>query len=175
MPITLRTATPDDRAAVVALCERLADFELPPGRTAHEIAVADLPLIDAQLARPDDAVLFLVAEDAELGVIGTLFANTRDDYFTGRRAAYVEVLAVSERAQGQGVAGQLMGAVEAWAEARGFYRVELSVFTNNQRARNFYKHLGFREEFVRCVREVDGADGADRADGADGADGAARS
>jgi ribosomal protein S18 acetylase RimI-like enzyme len=48
-----------------------------------------------------------------------------------------------------------MGAVEEWAVARGFYRIELSVFANNRRARSFYEHLGFREEFVRCVREVD--------------------
>ena len=162
MPITLRTARTDDRAGVVALCERLADFELPPGRTAREIAVADLPLIDAQLGRPDEAVLFLVAEDAALGVVGTVFANTRDDYFTGQRAAYVEVLAVSARAQGQGVAGQLMGAVEEWAAARGFYRIELSVFANNRRARSFYEHLGFREEFVRCVRETGKTGEADR-------------
>lgn len=162
MPITLRPAKPADRAAVVALCERLADFDLPPGRTAAEIAAADLPLIDAQLARPDEAVLFLVAEDAALGVVGTVFANTRDDYFTGQRAAYVEVLAVSARAQGQGVAGQLMGAVEAWAAARGFSRIELSVFANNRRARSFYEHLGFREEFVRCVRETGRTGEADR-------------
>ena len=165
MPITLRPATAADRAAVVALCERLADFELPPGRTAREIALADLPLIDAQLARPDDGVLFLVADDDALGVIGTIFANTRDDYFTGKRAAYVEVLAVSPDAQGRGVARQLMEEVEAWARTRGFYRVELSVFANNRRARSFYEHLGFREEFVRCVRETDRADRADEADG----------
>lgn len=156
MPITLRPAKPADRAAVMALCERLADFELPPGRTAHEIAVADLPIIDAQLARPDDGALFLVAEDDGTGIIGTVFANTRDDYFTGKRAAYVEVLAISAEAQGRGVARQLMDAVERWARERGFYRIELSVFANNRRARSFYQHLGFREEFVRCVRETGG-------------------
>jgi GNAT superfamily N-acetyltransferase len=154
MPIHLRTAEPADRAAVVSLCERLADFALPPGRTAQEIAVADLHLIDAQLASPDDAVLFLVAKDEKDEVVGTLFANTRADYFTGNVAAYVEVLAVSSLAQGKGVARQLMTAVEGWARAKGFYRVELSVFANNRRARSFYDHLGFREEFVRCVREV---------------------
>jgi GNAT superfamily N-acetyltransferase len=154
MPIHLRTAEPADRAAVVSLCERLADFALPPGRTAQEIAVADLHLIDAQLASPDDAVLFLVAKDEKDEVVGTLFANTRTDYFTGNVAAYVEVLAVSSLAQGKGVARQLMTAVEGWARAKGFYRVELSVFANNRRARSFYDHLGFREEFVRCVREV---------------------
>jgi GNAT superfamily N-acetyltransferase len=155
MPITLRPAEPADRAAVVALCERLADFELPPGRTAHEIAVADLHLIDTQLAQPNAEVLFLVAEDSGLGVVGTVFANTRDDYFTGRRSAYVEVLAVSNQVQGQGVGRRLMGAVDDWARGLGFYRVELSVFAANHRARRFYQRLGFREEFVRCVRETD--------------------
>ena len=156
MPITLRTAKTDDRAAIVALCERLADFELPRGRTAREIAAADLPIIDAQLARPGKEVLFLVAEDDGLGVVGTVFANTRDDYFTGRRAAYVEVLAVSDQTQGQGVGRRLMDAVDEWARALGYYRVELSVFAANRRARSFYERLGFREEFVRCVKEVDG-------------------
>jgi GNAT superfamily N-acetyltransferase len=154
MPIHLRAAEPADRAAVVSLCERLADFALPPGRTAHEIAVADLHLIDAQLASPDGAVLFLVADHESSGVIGTLFANTRADYFTGKVAAYVEVLAVSERAAGTGVARQLMAAVEAWARERHCYRVELSVFASNMRARGFYQHLGYRDEFVRCVKEV---------------------
>jgi GNAT superfamily N-acetyltransferase len=154
MPIHLRTAEPADRAAVVSLCERLADFALPPGRTAHEIAVADLHLIDAQFASPDGAVLFLVADHESSGVIGTLFANTRADYFTGKVAAYVEVLAVSERAAGTGVARQLMAAVEAWARERHCYRVELSVFASNMRARGFYQHLGYRDEFVRCVKEV---------------------
>ena len=154
MPITLRPALPADRAAVVALCERLADFELPPGRTPHEIAVADLHLIDAELAQPDDDVLFLVAEDDTLGVVGIVFANIYDDYFTKRQAAYVEVLAVSAEAQGQGVGRRLMDAVDEWARTRGFYRVELTVFANNRRARRFYASLGFREEFVRCVREM---------------------
>jgi RimJ/RimL family protein N-acetyltransferase len=48
-----------------------------------------------------------------------------------------------------------MAAVDDWARSSGYYRVELSVFANNRRAREFYAHLGFREEFVRCVREVD--------------------
>lgn len=154
MPIHLRAAETADRAAVVSICERLADFDLPPGRTAHEIAVADHHLFDAQLAKPDDGVLFLVAEDERHDVIGTLFANTRADYFTGALAAYVEVLAVAEAAAGRGVARQLMAAVEAWAHKGGCYRVELSVFANNRRARGFYEHLGFREEFVRCVKDV---------------------
>lgn len=153
MPIQLRPATPADRAAVVALAERLADFELPPGRTAGEIARADLHHFDRQLNQPADDVLFLVAED-DGPILGTVFANTHIDYFTGAPLAYIEVLAVAEAAAGKGVARQLMEATERWAAERGYGRVELSVFVNNRRARGFYEHLGYREEILRCAKDL---------------------
>ena len=153
MPIRFRTAIAADRDVVVALAERLADFDLPPGRTAREIAQADIHLFDAQLAQPADDVLFLVAEEG-VAVLGTVFVNTRTDYFTGSVVAYVEVLAVAETAAGRGIARQLMDATERWARERGYHRVELAVFANNRRARGFYEHLGYREEFLRCVKDV---------------------
>lgn len=153
MPIRLRSATPADRDAVVTLAQRLADFDLPTGRAAHEIARADLHHFDRQLIQPAGDVLFLVAED-EGAILGTVFANTDTDYFTGEPLAYIEVLAVAEAAAGRGVARQLMEATERWAAKRGYGRVELSVFVNNRRARGFYEHLGYREEILRCVKEV---------------------
>jgi ribosomal protein S18 acetylase RimI-like enzyme len=153
MPIRLRPANSADRDAVVALAQRLADFELPPGRLADQIARADLHHFDRQLAQPAEDVLFLVAE-ADGPILGAVFANTHTDYFTGAPLAYVEVLAVAEAAAGRGVARQLMEATEQWAAARGYGRVELSVFVNNRRARGFYEHLGYREEILRCVKEL---------------------
>ena len=153
MPALLRPAQPSDRDAVVALARRLADFDLPPGRTRDEIAKADLHLFDAQLAHPADDVLFLVAED-EGRLLGAVFVNTRSDYFTGARLAYIEVLAVSEEAAGKGIARQLMEATEKWAAEKGCKRVDLMVFVNNRRARGFYEHLGYREEFLRCVKDI---------------------
>ena len=149
----LRPAEKSDEPAILALTERLADFPLPPARTAREIAVADHPIIRAQLADPQDDVLCVVAAEGD-EVLGVVFANTRRDYFTGATAAYIEVLAVAERAAGQGVARRLMEAVEEWARARGMWRVELTVFSVNTRARGFYEHLGYRDEFARYVREV---------------------
>ncbi len=151
----IRPAAPADRAAVLALADRLADFELPPGRTAREIQVADHHLFDAQFAAPSPDVLFLVAEEAG-AVLGTLFANIREDYFTRAPYAYVEVLAVSEAAAGTGIAGRLMDQVEKWARARRIARVELAVFANNRRARGFYEHLGYRAETMRYVKALDG-------------------
>ena len=155
----LRSALPADRAAVVALAERLADFPVPTGRTAREIAEADNHLFDAEFAAPSEGVLFLVAEEAGQ-VIGTLFANTREDYFTQAPYAYVEVLAVAEAAAGKGVAKRLMDAVEEWASSRGLSRVELAVFAANRRARGFYEHLGYREEIVKYVKWGSGERGA---------------
>lgn len=153
MPVTLRPAQPADRDTVVSLARRLADFDLPPGRSRDEIARADLHLFDAQLAKPADDVLFLVAED-EGKVLGTVFVNTNSDYFTKARIAYIEVLAVAEEAAGKGVARQLMEATEKWAAEKGCTRVDLMVFVNNRRARGFYEHLGYREEFLRCVKDI---------------------
>ena len=149
----LRPAARADEPAILALTERLADFPLPPGRTAREIALADHPIIRAQLAEPRADVLCVVAEEAG-DVIGVIFANTRRDYFTGATAAYIEVLAVAEQAAGRGAARRLMEAVEQWARDRGMWRVELTVFSVNARARGFYEHLGYRDEFARYVREV---------------------
>lgn len=153
MPLMLRPAQPSDRDAVVALARRLADFDLPPGRSAEEIAKADLHLFDAQLAHPSDEVLFLVAEEAGK-VLGAVFVNINSDYFTKAKLAYIEVLAVSEEAAGKGVARQLMEAAEKWAAGKGCRRVDLMVFVNNRRARGFYEHLGYREELLRCVKDL---------------------
>ena len=148
----IRPATHADLTAVHALIERLADFDLPPGRTAREIARADHPILLAQLQNPSDAVLFLFAEDDAGTPLGTIFANTIRDYFTGQPVAYVEVLAVGEAAAGRGLARRLMEEVEGWAGARGCVRVDLNVFCANRRARGFYEHLGYREETVRYAK-----------------------
>ena len=149
---TIRPATLSDLSAVHRLAERLADFDLPPGRTAREIARADHPILIAQLQAPRDDVLFLYAEDEAANPLGTIFANTQLDYFTQQPIAYIEVLAVSEAAAGQGLARRLMEHVEEWARSRGCVRVDLNVFCANRRARGFYEHLGYHEETVRYVK-----------------------
>ena len=154
---SIRTVGAGDLPSVLALTARLADFPLPPGRTSREIALADHPILRAQVDDPRDDVLFLVAEDEPGRPLGTIFTNTKRDYFTGASIAYVEVLAVAEDAAGRGVARLLMQETERWARARGLARVDLMVFSANERARGFYEHLGYRDEFSRYVKEIRGA------------------
>lgn len=150
----IRSVRAEDLAEVLSLTARLADFPLPPGRTSREIALADHPLLRAQVDAPRHDVLFLLAEDEPGTPLGTIFANTKLDYFTGAPIAYVEVLAVAESAAGRGIARRLMQETETWARTRGLARVDLMVFSVNTRARGFYEHLGYRDEFARYVKEL---------------------
>ena len=67
-------------------------------------------------------------------------------------SAHLEVIAVAENAEGQGVGKELMAAAEAGARNRGANSITLFVFANNARARRVYDSAGFDEELIRCIK-----------------------
>ena len=148
----IRAARADDEPFLLALTARLADFPIPPWRTAREIAGADHRLLLAALRQPRDDAAILVAEDASGRPRGYVFLTTRSDYFTGRPFAHVEVLAIEVAAQGSGTARALMEAGEAWARGRGYDGVTLNVFANNRRARGLYEHLEYQPETLHYLK-----------------------
>jgi ribosomal protein S18 acetylase RimI-like enzyme len=147
--LTIRPACPDDETFLMGLTPRLADFALPPWRTADEIAQADRQnLRDALRGLLPDAAI-LVAEASPGGErTGYVFATTRHDHFTHAAHAHVEVLAVEANAQGRGVGPALMDAIEQWAKGRGHAWVTLNVFHGNTRARALYDRLGYEAETI---------------------------
>jgi GNAT superfamily N-acetyltransferase len=152
--LMLRPAGPSDRSAVLALARELADFPVPPWRTADEIRVADHPILEAALARTPDDQLLLVAERGAQ-VLGFVYAVTNRDYFSGELHAYVEDLAILPGARGLGLARELMQAVEDWALKRGYRRVRLAVWFQNQRARGLYEHLGYQPETMYYLKDLE--------------------
>jgi ribosomal protein S18 acetylase RimI-like enzyme len=150
----IRDARPDDEPFLLALTARLADFPLPPWRTAREIGDADHHLLLDALHRPRADAAILVAEDASGRRSGYVFLTTRADYFTGRPFAHVEVLAIEVEAQGSGAARALMEAGEAWGRASGCDGVTLNVFASNQRARGLYEHLGYQPETLHYFKRL---------------------
>lgn len=62
------------------------------------------------------------------------------------------MIAVTERAEGQGAGRALMHAAEAWAAARGYPKLTLNVFEGNSRARAIYERFGYQIETVRYVK-----------------------
>jgi ribosomal protein S18 acetylase RimI-like enzyme len=151
--VTVRHATIDDEAAVLSLADQLATFPVPAWRTAREIQRADDGvLLDALRGATGGTVAF-VAEGPG-GIDGVVCLTTREDYFTHEPVPHIEVLAVDPAAQGRGVARALMEAAESWARARGFARVSLNVWVQNERARGLYEHLGYRPETMHYLKEL---------------------
>jgi GNAT superfamily N-acetyltransferase len=145
---TLRPASPEDEPFLLALTARLAAFPVPAWRTREEIAAADHAILLDALHHPGPQALILVAESPPGIPAGYVFVSTKQDYFTGRPHAHVEVLAVTEAAQGRGVARALMAAAEEWARARGDHAITLNVFDLNAAARGLYDRLGYQPETV---------------------------
>jgi GNAT superfamily N-acetyltransferase len=152
--VKIRPASASDEAFILRLTDQLGTFPVPAWRTAAEIAAADhIILLDA-LHEPAPETSLLVAEEHQGKPLGYVFSSTRKDYFTHERHAHVEVLAVDPSAQGQGVGKALMQAAETWARDRGYRRITLNVFAQNDRARQFYEQLGYQPETIHYLREL---------------------
>ncbi len=154
---TLRPARPADEPALLALLPGLADFPVPPWRTARQIADADTRILLEALAHPDPGTLVLVAEAPDGTIAGFLFATTRQDYFTGTPHAHIEVIVVSQSARGQGLARELVEGAERWAGRRGYASITLNVFDRNTRASSVYQRLGYAPETVHYIKPLDPA------------------
>jgi ribosomal protein S18 acetylase RimI-like enzyme len=154
MTIALRPARNADEPGLLLLLERLADFPLPAWRTGPQIAGADRELLIAAVRQPTPDISILVAEDPSATLAGFSFATTRQDYFTGRLHAHVEVLTIAAGFEGKGIARALMQATETWARDRGYPHVTLNVFATNDRARNLYERLGYRPETLHYLKPL---------------------
>jgi GNAT superfamily N-acetyltransferase len=154
LPLVIRSAAPADRAAILSLADRLAAFG-PTIRPAAEIAERERRALADGLAGLPEGSKLLVAEHEKMGVVGVLLLDRRRDYFTGDEDGHVAILAVALHAEGQGVGRALLAAAEAWGRAEGFRRLTLSVFTENQRAREFYHRQGWRAELETWYKAVE--------------------
>jgi len=76
-------------------------------------------------------------------------ATTDVDYFSRKRHAYVEILAVAEAAAGRGLGRALLESAEDWGRRLGYTQITLNVFAANRAARGMYEHLGYQAETVR--------------------------
>lgn len=151
---TIRPAVPADEAFLTGLLWRLADFEVPPWRTAKEIADGDLRILLDALHRPQGDTVILVAEATAGTPAGYAFVSTKIDYFTHVSHAHVEVLAVSPGAEGRGIGGALLDAAERWAASRGHSQITLNVWWQNTRARAVYDHLGYQPETIHLRKAL---------------------
>lgn len=150
--LTPRTATPADVDALRHLASRMANFELPPWRTAAEVCEADAnAMVNAVTAGDPDSQVFIVERGGR--VAGCLHMLVAQDFF-GRRHAHISVVAVSEEAEGTGVGMALMDLADQWARRRRLPLITLNVFAANARARRLYEKAGFTAEVIKYAKPV---------------------
>lgn len=119
-------------------------LQLPYGQEERWRALLD------ELSQPGRAELMLVAEqDGRL--LGSAGLHPAGNSLRRRHAATLGI-SVDPEAQGRGVGRALMQALcdyaDHWAQV---LRIELSVFTDNERAIRLYRSLGFEHEGThRC-------------------------
>ena len=154
MTIKIRAATAEDVPNMLPHFSRLAAFELPPKRLPHYFWSDDEKMLRAW-AKGEDELLVAVAEDAEGKLLGFTITRMGEEFLSHEPSAHLEVLVVTQAAEGRGVARRLIEAAEANAQAHGAKSMSLHVIANNERARGLYQHLGFTEEIIRNIKHFD--------------------
>jgi GNAT superfamily N-acetyltransferase len=136
MTTVIRSARPDDVAAIYQLIRELAEYE----RAAHEVTGTQEDLRRALFGdRP--AVFAHVAEhDGRVAGFALWFVNYST--WLGRHGIYLEDLYVTPELRGRGLGRLLLAELAAICVQRGYGRLEWWVLDWNEPARGFYASLG---------------------------------
>jgi GNAT superfamily N-acetyltransferase len=154
LDFSIRRASIRDEPDLLALADRLPDFG-PTTRSAAEISVRERRALTEALSAPASGQDILVAEVTGGRIVGVLLLEQRLDYFTGVPHGHVAILAVAREAEGRGVGGALLQRAETWASERGYRRLTLNVFAENERAQRVYSRNGWNPEFLTYFKILD--------------------
>lgn len=130
---------PNVRAASASDAVRLAELS---GQLGYPVAAETVASRLARLlAREDNAVL--VAEIPPDGrVVGWVHGADQDLLESDRRCEILG-LVVDEQCRGRGIGRRLVGAVEAWAAARGLEQIAVRSNVARAGSHPFYERLGY--------------------------------
>lgn len=153
MTFSIREAVPDDGDAMLALMPRLTDFDVPATRNPDDLWRDDAKLLRRWMEGDADC-LVQVATDDENRVLGFTMVSLRQELLSHEPSAHLEVIVVSEAAQGGGIARALLESAERGASQHGARSMTLHVFANNARARQFYDRNGYDGELMRYIKHL---------------------
>jgi len=152
--IRIRRATAEDRDFMFAQADRLAAVAELSWHAQEDVLRFQHRFMNVALARPESETGSFIAENSAAERLGFVHVEASSDSVTLEPCAYVSLLAVTEGAEGRGVAGQLMQAAEDWARQKGFRLICLDVFANNRRARTFYARQGYQDDSLRLTKPL---------------------
>lgn len=153
-PVTIRTATEADLAAILAL---IGQPDMDDGNVlANEAAAA----IFRRIASYPSYRIFIAERDGE--AVGSYALLIMDNLgHLGAPSAIVEQVLVAADAQGGGVGRFMMRHAFEMARTAGCYKLVLSSNIKRERAHAFYDSLGFARHGVSFRLDVDPVEGAD--------------
>jgi RimJ/RimL family protein N-acetyltransferase len=145
---TIRPATRDDAGSINAHLRRIAEepnntISYSPGEFRRVIE-EERGRIEAVLTADNSHMLVAVADNQIIGLC-SCFGGVR----VGRHTASLGI-SVHHAWRDQGVGTALMEKLIQWARQNpALHRLDLEVYTHNQRAIHLYRKLGFHEEGIR--------------------------
>lgn len=98
--------------------------------------------------------LTLIASSPDKTALGYVHLQPGRDGVTDEACGHVAIIAVTEDAEGKGVARLLIAQAEEWARRQGYRLLSLDVFADNNRAVSFYAREGFVAESIRMVKPL---------------------
>lgn len=152
MPVNIEKADPADCDAMLIMFPRLASFVVPNGRNPDHLWGGDAELLRKWANGETDNCVVHVAKAEDGSVVGVAMVTLHPELLSKSPSAHLEVIAVAESAEGQGIGKSLMAAAEVDARDQGAKSMTLFVFANNSRARRVYERAGFDEELIRCIK-----------------------
>jgi len=136
MSVVVRPARPGDEADILRLVVALAVYEREPDavqateESLRTTLFGQNPQVFAHLAEIDGQIVGLA--------LWLLTYST----WTGAPSLYLEDLFVTRAARGTGTGRALLCTLAREARARGCARMDWAVLDWNEKAKNFYHHLG---------------------------------
>jgi GNAT superfamily N-acetyltransferase len=146
----IRSATPADVPAILALIRDLAEYE----RAIDEVRAAPEQLHDA-LFGPQPAVFCDVA-DEDGQIVGFALWFLSFSTWLGRHGIYLEDLYVRPDRRGAGIGRELLAGLARRCVECGYGRLEWSVLDWNEPALGFYRALGAEAMDEWTVHRVTG-------------------
>ncbi|PKM08311.1 MAG: hypothetical protein CVV14_04840 [Gammaproteobacteria bacterium HGW-Gammaproteobacteria-4] len=137
-PISVRSATPADAAAVAAMVECYWRFEGIEGFDAERVEATLARLLRA----PAHGAIWIAEADEES--CGYLIAMYVFSIEYGGLCAEIDELWLAPDQRGSGAGRLLLNTAERAFVARGCVHVALHVGSENDSARGFYHHLGYQ-------------------------------
>lgn len=153
--LEIKPAAPADMAFVKSLSPRLAHVPGPAWHTIEAMeGFQDRYMSSTFAAASLDGARTLIAWTTDGRRLGYVHMRPGKDGVSDEPCGYVSLLALTEDAEGLGVARRLMAEAEAWARGRGYRFLSLDVYADNKRAVDFYTSGGFRPETLRLVKPL---------------------